>query len=90
MFVTPEQQFTSPDAAPFSTPEQAKQVLEEHVSLVEDSPQSTESNRSAKLEHPTASFANQFLRATYLSLAKHLTQQTWFKDPSQLLLPYNS
>ena len=73
MFVTPEQQFTTPDPAAFSTPKQAKQVLEEHMSLVEDSPQSTESNHSAKLEHPTASFANGFLRATYLSLAKHLT-----------------
>ena len=86
---TTYQQFTTPDTATFSTPEQATQVLREHVSLVEDSPQSTELNRSAKLEHPTASFANGFLRATYFFLAKHLVQQAWFKDPSQLLLPYN-
>jgi len=89
MFTTPDQQFTLPDAAVCRTPEQNQQVLLDHMSIGEDSPHSTESNRSAKPEHHTASFANNFLRATYFSLAKHLGQKAWFEDPSRLGVVYN-
>jgi len=76
--------FTTPQ---FTTPTQ--QVLTEHT-VMQDSPHSTESNRSAKLEHHTASFANQFLKATYFSLQTHLTQQAWFNKPRKLGVVYFS
>jgi len=82
MFTTPDQQFTTPQ---FTTPTQ--QVFTEHI-FMQDSPHSTESNRSAKLEHHTASFANQFLKATYFSLQTHLTQQAWFSKPRKLGVVY--
>ena len=85
MFTTPDQQFITPTAQ-FTTPTQ--QVLTEHISFLEDSPHSTESNRSAKLEHHTASFANQFLKATYFSLQTHLSQQAWFSKPRKLGVVY--
>jgi len=84
MFTTPNQQFTIPNAAIFDTPEQSQQVHQKHMSLVEDSPQSTKSNRSAKPEHHTALFTNQFLKATYFSLEKHLIREAWFKKPRKL------
>jgi hypothetical protein len=90
MFTTPDQQYTVPDSALFRTPEQDQKVLLERMSVVEDSPHSTESNRSAKREHHTASFANQFLRATYFSLEEHLEQKAWFKDKSRLGLVYKT
>lgn len=88
MNTTPDQQFTIPNPDVFRTPEQDSEVLLEHMSVVDDSPHSTESNRSAKREHHTASFANRFLEATYFSLEEHLEKIAWFKDQSRLGLVY--
>ena len=46
-----------------------------------DSPASTLSNRSAKAEHYTHAFANNFLRATLLSLKRPLNNNmAWYDD----------
>jgi len=90
MITTPDQQFAVPDATVFRTPEREQLLPQEHMSVGQDSPHSTESNRSAKPEHHTASFANQFLRATYFSLEKYLEEKAWFKYPSRLGLLYVS
>jgi len=89
MFTTPDQQFAIPDAAVFRTPEQDQQVLLERMSIGKDSPHSTESNRSAKSEHHSATFANQFFRATYYSLETLLDQKAWFDCASRLGVVYN-
>lgn len=88
MLITLEQQITTPASVVLSTPEQRPQVIQELMAVVEESPTSTDSNRSAKPEHHTASFANQFLSATYFALEKHLTQKAWFKHPRRLGLLY--
>jgi hypothetical protein len=49
-----------------------------------DSPASTISNLSAKHEHPTDAFANDTLKAAYISLKKRLTREVvWFSGDSQ-------
>ena len=52
------------------------------------SPTSTISNRSAKADHYTDTFANNFLRATLLSLEKHLNKMAWYDDRMRLLPVY--
>jgi len=48
MNTTPNQQFTIPNPDVFRTSEQDSEVLLEHMSVVDDSPHSTELNCSAK------------------------------------------
>jgi hypothetical protein len=52
-----------------------------------DSPESTISNRSAKAEHYTDTFANNFLGATLLSLEKRLNKDMAWYDNRMRLLP---
>jgi len=51
------------------------------------SPASTLSNRSAKAEHYTDTFANNFLRATLLSLERRLNNDMAWYDNRMRLLP---
>ena len=54
-----------------------------------DSPASTLSNRSAKAEHYTHTFANNFLRATLLSLERRLNNRmVWYDDEMRILPLY--
>jgi len=54
-----------------------------------DSPASTLSNRSAKAEHYTHTFANNFLRATLLSLKRHLNNSmAWYDNETRILPLY--
>ena len=53
------------------------------------SPASTLSNRPAKAEHYTDTFANSFLRATLYSLQRRLTQDmAWYDDQMCILTLY--